>query len=719
MSAAAAHRIAIGSPAASRLWLTDFFALGVLVLSAASPAGAQAVDTSEWACEFCPFEDGYRADYDVGSTVVSDDSAWFGNATGYDDEGAYLNLSGDGSYVQDDLIWDWRVDELGLDSRSANLGLRRPGRFGFDIGYRELPRREFITTRTVFEASPSGDLLLPSGWVRAGSTQAFPALDASLVDRDIESDRSVLEFGADYLPSSRWRLDVRYRRQEHDGNNILGGSYFTVASLLPMPFDYQTDEVDIEANYATDRGFVSLAWYLSDFSSSGLGFGWETPFNSAPGAEFAALAQPPDNSFQQLSVTGGYRFAALGAYVRSSASFGRIEQDSTLLGYTTNANLSAGSLPRTHLDGEVDTTRLAISAGARPLPGARVEFRASYDERDNGTPRETWTRVIADSFLSGDPELNNPYSYERTRLELEGSYDLWDSLRLNGGLEYRQIDRSLQEVAEQDELRGWGGVRWRPSDSLTVRGEIGTARRDIDRYDEGLAQSFGQNPILRKYNLAYRYREFAELGADGSFADGRLGWSLSATAYDDSYTESRLGLISGDERAYAGEINWAMSDRSSVYFHGGFESIESVQTGSEGFGLPDWRAFNEDQFVTVGAGFRIRQIAERFDLEIDGVFSDGVSEILMNTNAAGDGRFPDLKTTMEYVNARLSWAWSERLDIAATLRYQHFDADDWSLDAVGPATIAQVLSLGALPWDEEQFIVGLSFRYVAGPADGE
>lgn len=718
MSTAAALRIAIAGPGARRLWPTGFFALGVVVFSAASPAGAQAVDTSEWACEFCPFEDGHRAEYDVGSTVVSDDSAWFGNATGYDDEGAYLNLSGNGSYVQDDLVWDWRVDELGLDSRSANLGLRRPGRFGFDIGYRELPRREFITTRTIFEASPPGDLLLPSGWVRAGSTQAFPTLDASLVDHDIESDRSVIQAAADYLPSTRWRLNARFSRQEHEGNNILGGSYFTVASLLPVPFDYQTDEVELEASYATDRGFLSLAWYLSDFSSSGLGFGWETPFNSAPGAEFAELAQPPDNSFQQLSITGGYRFAELGSWVRASVSLGRIEQDSALLAYTTNANLDAGPLPRSRLDGEVDTTRLSISAGARPLPRARVEFRASYDERDNGTPRETWTRVIADSFLSGDPELNNPYSYERTRLELEGSYDLWNSVRLLGGIEHRQIDRDLQEVAEQDELRGWGGVRWRPNDTLTLRGEIGTARRDIDRYDEGLAQTLGQNPILRKYNLAYRYREFAELGADGSFANGRLGWSLSATAYDDSYSESRLGLISGDERAYAGEINWVVSGRSSVYLHGGLESIESVQTGSEGFALPDWRAFNEDQFVTVGAGFRIREIAGRLDLEIDGVFSDGVSEILMDTASGGDGRFPDLKTTMEYVNARLSWAWSERLDIAATLRYQHFDADDWSLDAVDAATIAQLLSLSADPWDEEQFIVGLSFRYAAGPADG-
>ena len=35
-------------------------------------------------------------------------------------------------------------------------------------------------------------------------------------------------------------------RQENDGNKIQGGSTFTNASLLPMPFDYVTDEVDFE-----------------------------------------------------------------------------------------------------------------------------------------------------------------------------------------------------------------------------------------------------------------------------------------------------------------------------------------------------------------------------------------------------------------------------------------------------------------------------------------
>ena len=89
---------------------------------AVSPAAfAQDVDTSNWKCEFCPFEDGYRGDYDVGATGVSDDSAYFGNATGYDESGAYANVYGDGSYKTDKQQVEWFIEDLGLDSRVITL----------------------------------------------------------------------------------------------------------------------------------------------------------------------------------------------------------------------------------------------------------------------------------------------------------------------------------------------------------------------------------------------------------------------------------------------------------------------------------------------------------------------------------------------------------------------------------------------------------------------
>ena len=119
-------------------------------LLAVPAAFAQAVDTSAWVCKFCPFESGYRGDYEVGASNVSDDSAYFGDATGYDEEGVYANLDGSGSSVSDAHQLRWTIADLGLESRSAHLRGGKQGKYDYALAYRELPRRQYNTTESIF-----------------------------------------------------------------------------------------------------------------------------------------------------------------------------------------------------------------------------------------------------------------------------------------------------------------------------------------------------------------------------------------------------------------------------------------------------------------------------------------------------------------------------------------------------------------------------------------
>lgn len=687
------------------------FALGAI------GANAQTVDTSEWVCEFCPFESGHRADYAAGASTVSEDSAYFDDASGYGDEGVVANVDGHGTYASENHRLEWTAEDLGLDARFAELRGGKPGRFGYKVGYREIPRRQFITTESVFRQSGGGALSLPAGWVTAGSTAGFTQLDASLAARDIESDRSIIDLGGRYLLSDAFTFTADYRRQEQDGVDILGGSYFTTASLLPMPFDYVTDEVDIGLRYAANNGFLALAWYLSDFEAGGDSFDWQSPFTTAPGAESAALAQPPDNRFQQFSLSGGYRFREARTYLNFSASVGQIEQDERLLPYTGNANLATTALPRTTLDGEVNTNNFAFSITSKAIDKARLRLSYRYDERDNETPRDVWNRVIADTFISGEIEANVPYAYERASLSLSADYDLFDSLRVSGGYDHKDFDRDFQEVAEQTVEAGWGRLRWRPNGLIDVNVEGGTERRDIDRYNETFAVSLGQNPLLRKYNLAFRYREYGELRLTASLPQAPVSVSLSGRVTDDSYTESSLGLTAADETRFAVDFNWTFSDTAQMYLTGGIENIESTQLGSESFAITDWRANNEDRFATFGGGLHIQRIAEKLDLRLDYTRSDGSTEIELASAAGGQSRFPDLESTLDFLKVELAYQRSERLEVAATLRYQRFETEDWALQGVGPATIPSVLSLGAEPYDDEILIFGIRFRYRVGGAE--
>ncbi|HSD69107.1 MAG TPA: MtrB/PioB family decaheme-associated outer membrane protein [Woeseiaceae bacterium] len=679
-------------------------------------AHSQAVDTSDWVCEYCPFESGRRSDISAGASQVSDDSAHLGDATGYSESGTYANLDGDGSIVSDRHQLQWQVEDLGLDSRFVELQGGRQGSYEYTLAYRQLPHTQYFTTDTILVQSAADTLSLPDGWIRAPQTSGFAALDDSLVQRDIESERRTLQLGGRYLATSRLQFSAQIRRQEQDGLRVNGGSYFTQSSLLPAPFDFTTDTVDVGVRYAGDNGFLSLGYFLSEFDNSLHELRWENPFTGAAGAEFAAQAQAPGNSFQQLRLNGNYRLTQYDTVIAFTGAVGQLDQDATFLPYTTNSNLNVAPLPRSQLDGDVATANLAVSVASRINDRIRVRAGYRYDERDNQTPVATWSRVIADTFLSGEAETNTPYSFKRTALSGALDFDAFDTVRVSGGVDRQIIDRDYQEVAEQTEDTGWGRLRWRPQDVIQVDIKGGVSERDIDLYDETFASGLGQNPLLRKYNLAYRYRRFGEMTVSATLPESPVSITLTGLFADDDYAKSRLGLTSGDDIRLAADLSWSISETASVYVSGGYENLESTQAGSESFATEDWQAENSDDFYTAAAGFHMRQIAGKFDLQLDYTRSEGASEITLDSASTGLSQFPDLESTFDYLRLRLDYDRSEKMQWNVDIRYQRFLAEDWALEGVGPATIPVILTMGAQPYDEKSLIFGIGFRYRMGAA---
>jgi len=703
--------------------VTRFKAFAMLAIMSSAPIAAVAQtappDTSGWNCQFCPFESGYQANVTAGGSYVSDDAAKFGDATGYDEKGGYVNVDGDGSYASDDYQLNWYAEDLGLDSRVLEIEGGRQGSFGFHLGYSELPQRVFDTTSSVYGVSGNDTLTLPGSWVPAPLTSGMTALGSSLSSQNVESDRQMIEFGASYLPTSRFAMFADYRRQQKDGVDIFGASTFTQASLLLRPLDHQTDEIDLGARYTTERGHLTLAYYGSFFENDVAGLVWDNPFSfdpatSLPGENQGRHAQEPDNDFQQVTLSGRYAFSTMHTVIAFSAASGRGKQDDTLLPYTINPGIAAGALPVSSLNAEIDTTNFALTVTARPLPDARVKLAFRRDERDNKTPQLQWTRVITDTFPTIDNELNVPYSFERSRLNLSADYRLFDTVRISAGYDRTQTDRDFQEVAEQTEDAGWGRVRWRPNSYLDITARGGASERDFDRYDETLAAGLGQNPLMRKYNLAYRYREFGELTVAASLPEKPFSISVTAFYADDTYTHSQLGVTDSDELRFAADLSWSISERASIYLTGGVEDIDGQQSGSELFSTPDWQASHADKFNNIGAGFRVAGIGDKVDLQLDYTHADGNTEIDVESGAGGQSRFPDLESTLDSLRLKILYRWSDKLDAILQLRYESFSTQDWALQGVAPDTLPTILTLGAQPYDYDVWIIGIGVRYLIG-----
>jgi hypothetical protein len=197
-----------------------------------------------------------------------------------------------------------------------------------------------------------------------------------------------------------------------------------------------------------------------------------------------------------------------------------------------------------------------------------------------------------------------------------------------------------------------------------------------------------------------------------------LSLSLTGLYADDSYSKSLLGLTEADDLQLAADLSWRVGEFTSIYLNAGYENIEAKQAGSESFASADWRAGNVDEFNTVGLGFNMRQIGEKFALQMDYTRSEGTSDINIDSQRGAADALPTIESTIDYFRLRLDYRHSARLRLSALLRYQSIVASDWALAGVAPATIPDVLTLGVKPYDEDLFLFGIGFALGFDAAHG-
>jgi MtrB/PioB family decaheme-associated outer membrane protein len=682
-----------------------------VLLSSVSFAQADP-DMSLWRCALCRFEHGTQAQYTAGTAYVSDGAARFADGNGYDRHGGYLLAGSEGRLTDEHQRIVWEAEDLGLDARSLSLTGTRAGTIDYRLRYRELPHYLFDTTATVFRSASGGQLGLPSGWVRAPVTSQMSALDQSLVPQKIASQRENLELGIRFRPRDSIQVHADYRRQELDGTSVSGASFSTTASQLPRPIDQYTDELSVGLRFLTSHGTLDLGYRGSFFDNRLESLTWDNPFSSPLSAERGSFAESPDNSFQNLLIEGAFHFLE-STTLTFAAGAGHGVQDEALLSYTLNPQLMTRPLPRTTLDGSVDTSHAALTVTARPWSHLRLRASYRYDEHDNKTPIATWNRVITDAFNSTATENNVAYDFERARLSLVADAHVSRRLRFSAGYDRTTRDRNAQEVAGQTEDAGWGRMRWRfaPAVELSVR--RGTARRDIDRYDTALAAELLQNPLLAKYNLAYRFRTYADLSLSAAGSKRPFSFVLSTFYADDDYTRSRLGLTSDDDFRLAADFGWTFTPHVSVYASISDEAIDSRQRGSESFAAPDWTARNEDRFRTFAGGLQLEQVLPRLDLNIDMSLTDSETGISL-TSGTGPDSFPELRSKLDGLRLKATYRRSQRLSLLLALRYEHLDTEDWALAGVEPATIPELLSLGADPFRYRVVVLGAGVNYRLG-----
>ncbi|MGM0658841.1 MAG: MtrB/PioB family decaheme-associated outer membrane protein [Pseudomonadota bacterium] len=665
-------------------------------------------DLSRWQCRNCPLVEGWTGSVLFGGGYISDDFIEFGNYRGLEDQGGFVELDADLIYRGSDANYvDIYGERLGLDSRTLRIEGGKQGSYRLSLGWDEINYLREDDALTPFVGAGTSTQTLPDDWILAGNTGEMTALNRNLRSVNIGSDRDILTLGIEFGGESPWRYRANLERTNRDGNSIRGASFIFRAAELAAPTNYETTKLDAGIAYVKDRWQLEASYNLSHFDNDNQALFWENPFTGIFGAQLGELAEPPDNQFHQVMLSGSWtqpRYLTLAGQV----AIGRMEQDESFLQPTVNPNLANPGLPRTSFDGEVDTRIVNFRATSNLTRDLRARVQLRYDERDNNSSRDPFTQVITDTFVTGEV-VNEPFSYDRLSAEATLDYRLSSFLDLSASVESEEMDRTLQEVEQTTTDSYTFQARSNPFDRLSLRAEYKNEDRDND-LDPALLGP-GVNPDLRRFHFAEKERDAYRIAADYALLENVFA-GLFVEIADEDYKDVDIGLSDARSESYGLDLSANFSQYVSAHAFVSFEQLEADIFGADNIDGARWQGSQDDEFRTVGFGFRFDQLPGKWvkaSLDLSYASADGDIEIVKR--GVDMPEFPRLKTQRFTLEASLERQLRENLGLRFNYLVGKLTEDDFFRDNVQPDTVPTLLSLGELTPDGTAHVISAMLRY--------
>lgn len=702
--------------------------------------------------------------WEIGAHMLDDDAWRFGKYTGVTEEGAELvldlNIERKLDPTSDDTS-HWRLDgqRLGLDSQRLGFEYKKQGAWSLDAEYREIPNYRFDDGLTPFSGAGTSMLQLPADWVTVtgGDTSSFAALGDSLVPFNSQWKRKRLELAYNHKFDRNWNFDLSWRHETKDGENILGGSFGTQglnprAVVLPSPIDWETDIMEAHFGFGNARYQLGAAVYASWFTNDEPSLTWQNPYGARNSWSWRAgypggnglQALDPDNQAMQFRIYGGFNLTPV-SRLSADVAFGTMEQDERLFDYSVNQGLMVHTpLPADSANAEIDTTHANVRFTTRLFGKVGLTANYTLDERDNNTPRHTWVYIAGDSEDQKPYEegrINLPYSFEKEQWDLTATWRAARGLRLKGGVERTDYQRTYAEVTDSDETRLFAGINIGSWSKASLSFDFADSDRNADAYIGNRPyiayrvpgsvddDDFDNLPALRKYDQTDRERREYRVRAD-FFPVDMFNLGVTGASYDDDYDDpdGLFGLQSSEVTSWSLDAGLHPSQRISLVGYYTRESYDTVQTGRMWSNkvqaenpANDWQASVSDEVETwnlslqlAGAEGEDSRMSDRLKLGFDLTRSHVESDVAVSgaTNIA-TAPLPTLRSEMNSWSLWGSFAINERTSIRLSYEQQELETDDFAFDDVPIDGSPSVLLMGqAAPnYDVSLLMLYLAYRY--------
>ncbi len=704
-----------------------------------------------------------------GGIYSSADSFKFGEYNGLEEEGFYANFNFGVSLLTayDDnstQYADFSGTNVGLDNRSLYGEYGQQGRYSVYAEYDQIPHNRLDDALTPFVGAGTNNQTLPASFSPTATVTTQLPLQSTLNQVDVETDRYTAGAGFTWIPLENWQLRGNYHHQIKDGTETLasifaqGGGGNLRSSILVVPVDYQFDEADVGVAYTTKQYQVDLSYHFSYFNNSEGAVNWRNPFNEGGGGTGARFNDPgliataPDNTAHQVTLSGGYNFGAT-SRLSGSFSWGQMLQSDSFYNYSVNPRFPITTLlPRGDLDGEIQTLFANLNFTTRPIRNLSLGAHYTYDDRDNQSPRDVYSRIRNDASAQADPtdptDENNrvprPYSLERHKVELDADYRLTRIFKLGAGYEFEQIDRDLSEVDSTREHTGKVKLSLTPYGSTSGWIKYAFSRRTGDDYVTNLPfvegqtaahiatltfdELFENDPTLLKWYMNDRDKHDVKGNINFTPANtvslGLTG-GVSLSDYNDSTTLGPSLGLRKDTRGYGTfDLGLYPTENIDTYAYVTYERIQREQNGYERntvvtpLSVRDpgrfWDLDTIDDVYSLGTGVNIRDLmGGRVDINADYTFSYADTEIdpVGGTTLQPVFDLTHLTTRTHSFNITGDYRLRDNMKVRLAYLFEYFKTRDFSLSQVYPDSLNNVLLLGNTDPNYTAHVGWLSFIY--------
>jgi MtrB/PioB family decaheme-associated outer membrane protein len=369
---------------------------------------------------------------------------------------------------------------------------------------------------------------------------------------------------------------------------------------------------------------------------------------------------------------------------------------------------------------------------SHPLPWLGINVAYRWNERDNDSPIDTYSRVLADSGGQDpdDARVNRPYSFEQHKVNTDVSFRVYKRTKLTLMYEWNQMTRNLQEVHENNEYSVGGKLVSRPNQYVNLGARFERSFRDGSGYDcvkpflvgrpwgtvanpTCQADAEMNSPQLRKYYMADRRRSDAHTWLTITPLN-ELSVGSHLKIIDDDYYNTTFGVTEYRLLSTGVDLSYAITD--ALNFNAFYNHDKTKRKmDSASFGT-NWSSKDKDTTNTVGAGIDFDVLPERLSIGFEYLFAKSTGRVDTFSGTGGTilPPFSNNKTKLHDVSVRGNLQITRNLSMRVGYLFEKFDSQDWAIDSMCPACLSsgnEVVASGARPPKYDAHVVSLSMIY--------